>query len=152
MYATFAGFQLNSDGSVAYTLAAHSPILHLTSTDSKYLALEQFPIGLLPVDRFWSETTTSTPGDLFISLTEAEFLEASNKAEEEFGFDQSSGGDRRSREPRRYPNSQTRSSPPHVSSAARPTTRPSCSFADSKARAAFKIDHPAEVAGFDRRA
>ncbi len=86
MYATFAGFQLNSDGSVAYTLAAHSPILHLTSTDSKYLALEQFPIGLLPVDRFWSETTTSAPGDLFISLTDG-ILEASNKAEEEFGFD-----------------------------------------------------------------
>jgi serine phosphatase RsbU (regulator of sigma subunit) len=87
MYATFAGFRLNADGSIFYALAAHPPILHCkTNADSSYLSAEQLPLGLLPVDSFASEIATSSPGDLFIALTDG-ILEASNKEEEEFGFD-----------------------------------------------------------------
>jgi sigma-B regulation protein RsbU (phosphoserine phosphatase) len=87
MYATFAGFRLNADGSIFYALAAHPAILHYrTATDCSYLSAEQFPIGLLPVDNFEATAATSAPGDLFIALTDG-ILEVSNKAEEEFGFD-----------------------------------------------------------------
>ena len=52
----------------------------------RYLSAEQFPIGLLPVDDFTSEAATSTPGDLFIALTDG-IIEACSKEQEEFGFD-----------------------------------------------------------------
>lgn len=87
LYATFAGFRLNADGSIFYALAAHPPILHYKANgDPRYLSAEQFPIGLLPVDDFTSEATTSTRGDLFIALTDG-IIEACSKKQEEFGFD-----------------------------------------------------------------
>lgn len=87
LYATFAGFRLNADGSIFYALAAHPPILHYrTNADSRYLSAEQLPIGLLPVDNFTAEVATSSPGDLFIALTDG-ILETCNKEQEEFGFD-----------------------------------------------------------------
>jgi serine phosphatase RsbU (regulator of sigma subunit) len=87
MYATLAGFRLNSDGSIFYALAAHPPILHYRAdADSRYLSAEQFPIGLLPVDHFAAEASMSAPGDIFIALTDG-ILEACNKKKEEFGFD-----------------------------------------------------------------
>jgi sigma-B regulation protein RsbU (phosphoserine phosphatase) len=87
LYATFAGFRLNADGSIFYALAAHPPILHYkTNADPTFLSAEQLPIGLLPVDNFIAEAATSAPGDLFIALTDG-ILEACNKEQEEFGFD-----------------------------------------------------------------
>ena len=90
MYATFAGFRLNPDGTIFYALAAHPPILHYrASTNTQretYLSVEQLPIGLLPVDNFTAQTAMSATGDLFIALTDG-ILEASNKQNEEFGFD-----------------------------------------------------------------
>jgi serine phosphatase RsbU (regulator of sigma subunit) len=87
LYATFAGFRLNADGSIFYALAAHPPILHYKAIgDPRYLSAEQFPIGLLPVDDFTSERAMSTPGDLFIALTDG-IIEACSKKQEEFGFD-----------------------------------------------------------------
>ena len=87
LYATFAGFRLNADGSIFYALAAHPPILHYKANGvPRYLSTEQFPIGLLPVDDFTSVAATSTPGDLFIALTDG-IIEACSKKQEEFGFD-----------------------------------------------------------------
>jgi serine phosphatase RsbU (regulator of sigma subunit) len=87
LYATFAGFRLNADGSIFYALAAHPPILHYQANGvPRYLSAEQFPIGLLPVDDFTSEAATSTSGDLFIALTDG-IIEACSKEQEEFGFD-----------------------------------------------------------------
>jgi serine phosphatase RsbU (regulator of sigma subunit) len=60
MYATFAGFHLNQDGSIFYALAAHPPILHYPApTDVKHISAEQFPLGLLPVSGYSSETCNS---------------------------------------------------------------------------------------------
>jgi Stage II sporulation protein E (SpoIIE) len=87
LYATFAGFRLNVDGSIFYALAAHPPILHYKANGVPgYLSAEQFPIGLLPVDDFTSEAATSAPGDLFIALTDG-IIEACDREQEEFGFD-----------------------------------------------------------------
>ena len=88
MYATFAGFRLNSDGSVFYALAASPPILHwhaagqtLSHTDEP-----QFPLGLLPVPKFDGETLQTVPGDLVVVATDG-ILEVCNKPGEEFGVE-----------------------------------------------------------------
>ncbi|HTZ89073.1 MAG TPA: PP2C family protein-serine/threonine phosphatase [Alloacidobacterium sp.] len=87
MYATFAGFRLNPDGSVFYALAAHPPILHYRQhTSVEQISAEQFPLGLLPVSGFSSEATTMASGDLLIAVTDG-ILEACNKSDEEFGLD-----------------------------------------------------------------
>jgi serine phosphatase RsbU (regulator of sigma subunit) len=89
MYATFAGFRLNPDGSVFYALAAHPPLLHYRTHAEQevveQLSTEQFPVGLLPVNGFTSDATTMTQGDLLIAVTDG-ILEACNKGEEEFGL------------------------------------------------------------------
>ncbi len=86
MYATFAGFRLNADGTVFYALAAHPPILHYhTHTNVEQISAEQFPLGLLPVSGFSSESTTMVSGDLLIAVTDG-ILEACNEAEDEFGL------------------------------------------------------------------
>lgn len=89
MYATFAGFCLNADGSVFYSLAAHPPILHYSThvaeNRARELSAEQFPLGLLPVSGFSSEVTNLTPGDLLISVTDG-ILEVCDEKEEEFGM------------------------------------------------------------------
>jgi serine phosphatase RsbU (regulator of sigma subunit) len=90
MYATFAGFLLNPDGSVYYALAAHPPILHYRRhTEKPYLeqiSVEAFPLGLLPVSGFSSAVMTMAPGDLLIAVTDG-ILEACNQADEEFGLE-----------------------------------------------------------------
>jgi hypothetical protein len=90
MYATFAGFRLNPDGSVFYALAAHPPLLHYRTHAAQQpmqqLSAEQFPLGLLPVSGFSSDVTMMAPGDLLIAVTDG-ILEACNKADEEFGLE-----------------------------------------------------------------
>ena len=41
MYATFAGFRLNPDGSIFYALAAHPPILHYRARDERASSFQQ---------------------------------------------------------------------------------------------------------------
>jgi len=85
MYATFAGFRLNPDGSLFYALAAHPPILHYRPHQQvEHLTVEQFPLGLLPVTGFSAKTTLMAPGDMLIAVTDG-ILEACNKSEDEFG-------------------------------------------------------------------
>jgi serine phosphatase RsbU (regulator of sigma subunit) len=90
MYATFAGFRLNPDGSVFYALAAHPPLLHYRTHEAQQpmeqLSAEQFPLGLLPVSGFTSDVTMMAPGDLLIAVTDG-ILEACNKTDEEFGLE-----------------------------------------------------------------
>jgi len=88
MYATFAGFRLNADGSIFYALAASPPILHwhaagrtLSHTDEP-----QFPLGLLPVPKFDGEALQTVPGDLVVVATDG-ILEVCNKPGEEFGVE-----------------------------------------------------------------
>lgn len=87
MYATFAGFRLNPDGSVFYALAAHPPILHYRAqTGSEQISVEQFPLGLLQVDGFSAGAVAMSSGDLIIAVTDG-ILEAGNESEEEFGLE-----------------------------------------------------------------
>lgn len=87
MYATFAGFRLDPDGSVFYALAAHPPLLHYrTHASVEQISIEEFPLGLLPVSGFSSASTTMASGDLLIAVTDG-ILETSNKSEDEFGLD-----------------------------------------------------------------
>jgi serine phosphatase RsbU (regulator of sigma subunit) len=87
MYATFAGFQLRDGGSMEYALAAHPPaLLYRGRSGVEQLSCEQFPLGLLSVDGFFSESTVMNSGDLLIAVTDG-ILEACNDLEEEFGLD-----------------------------------------------------------------
>jgi len=87
MYATFAGFLLNPDGSIFYALAAQPPILHYRAdTSVQLVSTEQFPLGLLPVSGYSSDATTTASGDLLVAVTDG-ILEAANEADEEFGLD-----------------------------------------------------------------
>lgn len=87
MYATFAGFRLNSDNSVFYALAAHPPILHYrTHARTEQISVEQLPLGLLPVSSFSAEATTMASGELLIAVTDG-ILEASDESDDEFGLD-----------------------------------------------------------------
>jgi sigma-B regulation protein RsbU (phosphoserine phosphatase) len=87
MYATFAGFRLNPDGSIFYALAAHPPILHYRKPASiEHISAEQFPLGLLPVSGFDSETKNMESGDLLIAVTDG-ILEACNEAQDEFSLE-----------------------------------------------------------------
>lgn len=90
MYATFAGFRLNPDGSIFYALAAHPPLLHYRTSAARQsmtqLSAEQFPLGLLPVSGFTSEITTMASGDLLVAVTDG-ILEACDKSGEEFGLE-----------------------------------------------------------------
>ena len=87
MYATFAGFQLRDDGIVEYALAAHPPVLlYRGRSGVEQLSSEQFPLGLLSVDGFFSESTVMNSGDLLIAVTDG-ILEACNELEEEFGLE-----------------------------------------------------------------
>ncbi|HYK36021.1 PP2C family protein-serine/threonine phosphatase [Alloacidobacterium sp.] len=87
MYATFAGFRLNPDGSVFYALAAHPPILHYRSrAGTEHISAEQFPLGLMPVEGFSAGASIMLAGDLLIAVTDG-ILEASNESEDEFGLD-----------------------------------------------------------------
>jgi sigma-B regulation protein RsbU (phosphoserine phosphatase) len=86
MYATFAGFRLNPDGSVFHALAAHPPILHYHAhAKFEHISAEQYPLGLLPVNGFSAEATSMAPGDLLIAVTDG-ILEACNETEDEFGL------------------------------------------------------------------
>jgi sigma-B regulation protein RsbU (phosphoserine phosphatase) len=70
-----------------YALAAHPPILHYHSpANVEHISAEQFPLGLLPVSGFSSETTTMVSGDLLVAVTDG-ILEAANESEDEFGLD-----------------------------------------------------------------
>jgi serine phosphatase RsbU (regulator of sigma subunit) len=87
MYATFAGFSLNADGTVHYGLAGHPAFLHYRSAESiDRLSSEQFPLGLLPVTDFSTGITKMASGDLLIVVTDG-ILEACDKEESEFGLE-----------------------------------------------------------------
>jgi Stage II sporulation protein E (SpoIIE) len=87
MYATFTGMRLCGDGSIFYSLAASPPLLHwhAGSSELSHLEEEQFPLGLLPVSSFGSETLVTAPGDLLVVATDG-ILECCDKREEEFGL------------------------------------------------------------------
>jgi len=87
MYATVALLYFNGSVQAEYALAGHGPILHYRRgrRDTVQLAMEQFPLGLIPGGSYASERVSYSPGDLFLMLTDGITETASEKGEE-FGL------------------------------------------------------------------
>jgi len=88
MYATVTAFRLNVDGRAWYAMAASPPVLHWHAGggDSQLVHEEQFPLGLLPISGFTSETMDLSAGDL-VAVTTDGVLEVCDQHEQEFGIE-----------------------------------------------------------------
>jgi serine phosphatase RsbU (regulator of sigma subunit) len=88
MYATLALLYFDGSSEVEYSLAGHPPILHYRAPTREIarLAMEQFPLGLIPGGRYASQRVTYSPQDLFLMMTDG-ISEVPNASDEEFGLD-----------------------------------------------------------------
>ena len=91
MYATAAALILKPGPhgcGLEYALAGHPPILHISALEEqgRPLSDEQFPLGLLPLSTYRSQTTLAAPGDLIVITTDG-VLEVCNGKDLEFGPD-----------------------------------------------------------------
>ena len=88
MYATLALLDFDDSSEMEYSLAGHPPILHYRAPtgDVARLAMEQFPLGLIPGGRYASQRVTYAPRDLFLMMTDG-ISEVPNESDEEFGLD-----------------------------------------------------------------
>lgn len=87
MYATLALLRFDGQGEAEFASAGHVPILHYRRQigDVKLLAMEQFPLGLIPGGSYGSQRIRYLPGDVFLLLTDG-ISEVENDREEEFGL------------------------------------------------------------------
>jgi len=90
MYATFAclSFSPACPQQIQYCVAGHLPILHWSGATSSVsrLAMEQFPLGLLPVSTFETESAKCAAGDVFAILSDG-IVEATDAEGHEFGLE-----------------------------------------------------------------
>ena len=88
MYATLALLYFDGSSEAEYSLAGHPPILHYRAPtgDIARLAMEQFPLGLIPGGRYSSQRVSYSPRDLFLMMTDG-ISEVPNASDEEFGLD-----------------------------------------------------------------
>jgi hypothetical protein len=88
MYATIALLNFDSSSEAEYSLAGHPPILHYRAPtgDIARLAMEQFPLGLMPGGRYSSHRVSYSPQDLFLMISDG-ISEVPNENDEEFGLD-----------------------------------------------------------------
>jgi Stage II sporulation protein E (SpoIIE) len=88
MYATLALLYFDGSSEVEYSLAGHPPILHYRepTRDIARLAMEQFPLGLMPGGRYSSQRVSYSPRDLFLMMTDG-ISEVPDANDEEFGLD-----------------------------------------------------------------
>ena len=88
MYATLALLYFDGSSEAEYSLAGHPPILHYRAPtgDIARLAMEQFPLGLIPGGRYSSRRVSYSPRDLFLMMTDG-ISEVPNASDEEFGLD-----------------------------------------------------------------
>ena len=88
MYATLALLYFDGSSEAEYSLAGHPPILHYRAPtrDIARLAMEQFPLGLIPGGRYSSQRVTYSPRDLFLMMTDG-ISEVPDANDEEFGLD-----------------------------------------------------------------
>jgi serine phosphatase RsbU (regulator of sigma subunit) len=90
MYATCAALHWTrrDDGrsDIAYALAGHPPLLHISASGEIHARLsdEQFPLGLLSFTGYQTHTLTASPGDLIIAATDG-ILETAGKNGIDFG-------------------------------------------------------------------
>ncbi len=87
MYATLALLYFDGSSEVEYSLAGHPPILHYreATRDIARLAMEQFPLGLIPGGRYSSRRVSYSPRDVFLMLTDG-ISEVPDANDEEFGL------------------------------------------------------------------
>jgi serine phosphatase RsbU (regulator of sigma subunit) len=88
MYATLALLYFDGSSEAEYSLAGHPPILHYRAPtgDIARLAMEQFPLGLMPGGRYSSQRVSYSPRDLFLMISDG-ISEVPNQNDEEFGLD-----------------------------------------------------------------
>jgi hypothetical protein len=88
MYATLALLYFDGSSEAEYSLAGHPPILHYRgpTRDVARLAMEQFPLGLMPGGRYSSQRVTYSPRDLFLMITDG-ISEVPDARDDEFGLD-----------------------------------------------------------------
>jgi len=88
MYATLALLYFDGSHEAEYSLAGHPPILHYRAAtgDIARLAMEQFPLGLMPGGRYSSQRVSYSPRDLFLMTTDG-ISEVPDANDEEFGLD-----------------------------------------------------------------
>jgi serine phosphatase RsbU (regulator of sigma subunit) len=88
MYATLALLYFDGSSEAEYSLAGHPPILHYRAPtgDIARLAMEQFPLGLIPGGCYSSQRVTYSPRDMFLMMTDG-ISEVPNASDEEFGLD-----------------------------------------------------------------
>lgn len=85
MFATFACLRLGADGVMEAAVAGHWPVLLIRAGEARELPGESLPLGIDPSEKFSSIEERSSPGDLFVMLTDG-LIEAMNGAGEPFGF------------------------------------------------------------------
>ena len=87
MYATLAMLYFDASTQAEYAVAGHLPILHYRyrSGDTARLAMQQFPLGLIPGGRYASQRVSYSPGDMFLLVTDG-ITEVVNERDEEFGL------------------------------------------------------------------
>lgn len=84
--ATLAALELRDDGNACYALAGHPPILHFRAATGQLERLPNAhpPLGVVEGRRFSQAQVVTTPGDLFVILTDG-LTEVFDAADEEFG-------------------------------------------------------------------
>jgi serine phosphatase RsbU (regulator of sigma subunit) len=87
MYATLALLYFDGSTHAEYASAGHVPILHYRhrTSDTVWLSMEQFPLGLIPGSRYQSQCVSYSPRDVFLILTDG-ITEVVNETDEEFGL------------------------------------------------------------------
>jgi Stage II sporulation protein E (SpoIIE) len=88
MYATLALLYFDGLSEAEYSLAGNPPVLHYRALtgDIVQLAMEQFPLGLIPGGRYSSQRVSYSPGDMFLMISDG-ISEVPNENDEEFGLD-----------------------------------------------------------------
>jgi sigma-B regulation protein RsbU (phosphoserine phosphatase) len=88
MFATLALLCLDNSMEVEYAVAGHPPIIHYRANrrDTERLAMNQFPLGLMPGGQYKSARAAYASGDVFIMLTDG-IPEAENERDEQFGIE-----------------------------------------------------------------
>lgn len=88
MYATLALLRFDKNRAEAeYSIVGHPAIIHYrkATNDAAQLAMEQFPLGLVPNGSYVSAYVPVSSGDLFVMLTDG-VLEVASETGEEFGL------------------------------------------------------------------
>ena len=88
MFATMARLSIDTNGTVIFSGAGHTPVLHVQADTGKAIELlsQGPPVGVVPELKFETAQLTAKPGDLFVILTDG-LTEVADKNGEHFGIE-----------------------------------------------------------------